>query len=148
MHADPEVMWDHQDGPLTEAESVAKLDRYRATYDQLGFCRWALEDRQGVFLGYVGVVPSRPSHPLGRHLEVGWRLTRRAWGSGYATEGARAALADIFARNLAQEVLSYTAPDNIRSQAVMARLGLKRGPSRDFSSGGWQGLVWVAKPTG
>ncbi|MFI4936388.1 MAG: GNAT family N-acetyltransferase [Caulobacterales bacterium] len=148
MHADREVMWDYEDGPLIETESVAKLDRYKAAYDRLGFCRWALEDRHGVFLGYVGVMPSRPSHPLGDHFEIGWRLNRRAWGLGYATEGARAALADFFARHPVREVLSYTAPDNARSQAVMARLSLQRDASRDFSFGGWHGLVWVAKPTG
>ena len=141
-------MWDHHDGPLSPAESVAKLARYKAAYDQLGFCRWALEDREGVFLGYVGVMPSRLGHPLGDHYEIGWRLTRRAWGFGYATEAARAALADIFSRSLAPEVLSYTAPDNLRSRAVMVRLNLERDPSRDFISDAWRGLVWVARPDG
>jgi RimJ/RimL family protein N-acetyltransferase len=145
LHADPEVMWDHPDGVLSEAESAAKLARYSAAYERLGFCRWALEDRAGGFLGYVGVMPGRPGHPLGDHLEVGWRLARRAWGFGYATEAAHAALADVFARGLASEVLSYTAPDNLRSQAVMARLNLERDPARDFSADGWRGLVWVAR---
>ena len=151
MHADPEVMWDYADGVLSQDQSLAKLARYRAAYDRLGFCRWALEDREGLFLGYVGVMPSRPGHPLGDHVEIGWRLARRAWGFGYATEAAHAALADIFARRLASEVLSYTAPDNLRSQAVMTRLNLERDPSRDFSTEIWsteiwRGLVWVARP--
>jgi hypothetical protein len=51
----------------------------------------------------------------------------------------------MFARGLASEVLSYTAPDNLRSQAVMARLSLDRDPGRDFTSDGWRGLVWVAR---
>jgi RimJ/RimL family protein N-acetyltransferase len=45
-------------------------------------------------------------------------------------------------------VLSYTAHDNGRSQAVMVRLGLRRVPSLDFSTRhqgqAWHGLVWVA----
>jgi RimJ/RimL family protein N-acetyltransferase len=47
-------------------------------------------------------------------------------------------------------VLSYTAPDNLRSQAVMARLGLARAPHRDFTADydgtPWSGRVWVARP--
>ena len=46
MHADPEVMHDYG-GPLGRSESDAKLDRYTAMYRQHGFCRWAIENREG-----------------------------------------------------------------------------------------------------
>jgi RimJ/RimL family protein N-acetyltransferase len=148
MHAHPEVMFD-AGGPLDRAQSDVKLDRYVAAFDQHGFCRWAVETRQGGFLGYAGVMPSWHAHPLGQHFDIGWRLARPAWGHGYATEAAAAALRDAFTRCRLTEVLAYTAPDNIRSQAVMARLRLRRDPSRDFSAPDhlrrmWHGLVWVA----
>ncbi len=69
---------------------------------------------------------------------------RAAWGRGYATESAQAALDDAFRRKPLDEILSYTSADNLRSQAVMARLGLRREPARDFTTGSWRGLVWVA----
>lgn len=148
MNADPEVMRD-LGGPITRAESDAKLERYMAAFDRHGFCRWAIEGHDGRFHGYAGVMPAREGHPLGPHFEIGWRLIRRAWGHGYASEAARAALSDIFYRVGLTEVLSYTAPDNLKSQRVMERLGLRRDPSRDFTAdydnvGRWQGLVWVA----
>lgn len=116
-----------------------------------GFCRWAIETRDGDFLGYAGVMPPRDDHPLYPHCEVGWRLKRDAWGHGYATEAARAALDDVFTCIGLTEVVSFTAADNLRSQAVMARLNLTRDPSRDFTlhderMGSWHGLVWVARP--
>lgn len=152
LNADPDVMSD-LGGPLSRADSDAKLDRYRTTFQQCGFSRLAIEERHGPFAGpcrgYAGLMPAAPDHPLGPHIEVGWRLARSAWGKGYATEAAEAALRDAFGRLHLKEVLSYTAADNARSRAVMARLGMRRDPSRDFSipgrSGTWHGLVWVAR---
>jgi RimJ/RimL family protein N-acetyltransferase len=47
-------------------------------------------------------------------------------------------------------VIACTTADNRRSQAVMARLGLRREPARDFrdhyGAGEWHLLVWVASP--
>jgi ribosomal-protein-alanine N-acetyltransferase len=65
-------------------------------------------------------------------VEVGWRLAREAWGHGYATEAARAALDDGFSRVGLAEIVSFTAVSNRRSRAVMERLGLVRDPARDF----------------
>jgi xanthine dehydrogenase small subunit len=148
LNADPEVTWD-LGGPLDRRQSDEKLDRYIAAFDRHGFGRWALEDSRGAFLGYAGVMPSERDHPLGPHAEIGWRLARSAWGHGYASEAARAALQDGFARKGFAEVLSYTSSDNARSQAVMGRLGLRRDPSRDFSKPYrdvmWHGLVWTAR---
>jgi len=147
LHADPEVMVDAV-GTLDRAASDAKLARYAAAYDAAGYSRWCVENSEGDCLGYVGVMPSSPGHPLGPHAEIGWRLVRSAWGHGYATEAAQAALDDVFARCDLSEVLAYTAPDNLRSQAVMVRLRLRRDPARDHSLRGgpriWHGLTWVA----
>jgi RimJ/RimL family protein N-acetyltransferase len=151
MHADPEVMLD-LGGPFEEAESAAKFDRYCSAYREHGVSRWAVEDADGVFLGYAGVMPRLSAdHPLGPHYEVGWRFTRKAWGFGYATESANAALGHAFTQCGLKEIVSYTSPDNLRSQAVMERLKLQRDPSRDFAAhydavGLWRGLVWVTRP--
>jgi RimJ/RimL family protein N-acetyltransferase len=152
MHADPAVMHD-LGGPIGRAESDAKLDRYSASYAEHGLSRWAVETVDGDFLGYAGVMPRLSSeHPLGAHFEIGWRFTRSAWGHGYATESAKAALDDAFRRAGLKEIVSYTSADNLRSHAVMARLELQREPWRDFTAeyervGRWRGLVWVAFST-
>jgi RimJ/RimL family protein N-acetyltransferase len=150
MNADPEVMHD-LGGPIDVAESNAKFDRYAAAQHQRGFGRWLVETHDGNFVGYTGILKAHlNNHPLGEHFEIGWRLMRSDWGKGYATEAAKAALEDVFSRVRLPEVLAYTAPENVRSQAVMRRLALKRDPSRDFTAqydkGVWQGLVWFAQP--
>jgi RimJ/RimL family protein N-acetyltransferase len=149
LNADPEVTED-LGGPLRRADSDAKFDRYRVTFDRHGFSRWAIDDPRGLVVGYAGVMPSPAGHPLGPHADIGWRLVRSVWGQGYATEAARAALVDAFGRVGLDEVLAYTSADNARSQAVMRRLGFRREPERDFDARYgdmlWHGLVWSARP--
>jgi RimJ/RimL family protein N-acetyltransferase len=151
LNADPVVMAD-LGGPLTRDLSDAKLERYIDAFRHNGYGRWLVETRAGRFLGYCGVMPVAGDHPIGPHDEIGWRLHRSAWGHGYATEAARAALSDAFRRVQLTEVLAYTSADNVRSQAVMRRLHLCRDESRDFEVyndrlGSWRGLVWSATPT-
>lgn len=147
--ADPEVMRD-LGGPIDRAAADAKLDRYAATLTRTGVARLAVETRNGDFLGYAGVMPLPDGHPAGARFDVGWRLKRDAWGRGYATEAARAALDDAFMRLAPGEIVAFTAADNRRSQAVMERLGMARAAKRDFTLadarfGSWHGLVWVAR---
>lgn len=150
LHADKEVMAD-LGGPIDRAKADAKLGKYIEAHETHGFGRWAVEDKEGRFLGYTGVMARVEKEPLGFHREIGWRFLPEAWGHGYATEAARAALKDAFTRLGLSEVLAYTGPDNRRSQAVIARLGLERDPARDFvldleGHANWHGLVWVARP--
>jgi RimJ/RimL family protein N-acetyltransferase len=94
-------------------------------------------------------MPIPAYYPLAPGFEIGWRFVRSAWGKGFAFEAAEAALRDIFVRTELTEVLSFTAPDNVRSQALMRRLELKRDEERDFTVDCdgvlWRGLVWVAE---
>ncbi len=132
MNADPEVMHDFP-APLTLRESDEKLDRYQSTIERLGYGRWAMERcEDGRFLGYVGVMPVWDDHPCAPGVEIGWRMIRAAWGFGYASEAAAAALRDGFERMGFAEVIAYTAPTNARSRAVMHRLGMVRDAARDF----------------
>ncbi len=149
LNAAPEVMQD-LGGPLARGDSDAKFDRYVASFDQHGFCRWALEDSDGRLLGYAGVMPSRSGHPLGPHAEIGWRLVRSAWGQGFATEAAKASLRDVFERVHLKAVLAYASAGNVRSQAVIKRLNMERAALLDYSeplgAEMWHGMVWIARP--
>ncbi len=149
MLADPEVMADYG-GPLDRADAARKLARYREALERLGFARLAVTGLDGAFLGYVGIMPVDQAHPVAPGVEIGWRLVRRAWGSGLATEAARACLDRGFAQHGFDEVLSYTEATNLRSQAVMRKLNLERDAGRDFETltdgHAWRGLVWVARP--
>jgi RimJ/RimL family protein N-acetyltransferase len=145
MTADAEVMHDYG-APFTEVQADERFERHMAAFRRDGFGKWALRRKDdGAYLGYCGVSPIWPTLAPAPGLEIGWRLARSAWGHGYATEAARAALLDVFARTGADEILTYTLPSNARSQAVMRRLGLRREAARDFFyETGQQAVVFVA----
>lgn len=149
MQSDPEVMAD-LGGPFSRAESSKKFDRYYDAWTSGGISRWAVVDTTEKFLGYAGVMRAgAPDHPLGSHYEIGWRFSREVWGMGVATRSAKQALEHAWTALTIDEILSYTASDNYRSQAVMSRLQLTRDCARDFTArypnGDWSGLVWTAK---
>lgn len=132
MNADPEVMRFYE-RPLSEIESNARVDRLERHFDTHGFGEFAVERRaDGVFLGMVGLATLDGAGPLAPGVEAAWQLDRHAWGQGYATEAARAALDDGFGRLGLKEIVAFTAVPNLPSQAVMGRLGMTRREDLDF----------------
>jgi len=132
LNADPEVMR-YFPAPLTRAESDGFVDWASAHVAEHGWGLWALEERaSGAFLGFTGLAEARFEAAFTPAVEIGWRLRRDAWGRGYASEAARAVLADAFDGLALEEVVSFTAVANERSRAVMVRLGMTRDPADDF----------------
>lgn len=86
----------------------------------------------GAFLGFVGLAVPSFAAPFTPCIEVGWRLAPEAWGHGYATEGAREAVRFGFERLGLAQIVSFTVPANVRSRAVMERLGMTHDPADDF----------------
>jgi RimJ/RimL family protein N-acetyltransferase len=132
LNADPEVM-EHFPSVLTREESDVLAARCREHLETNGWGLWAVEV-PGVtpFIGWVGLArPAFEAH-FTPALEVGWRLARRWWGHGYASEAARACLGFAFGELELDEVVSFTAVSNERSQAVMRRIGMTRSPGDDF----------------
>jgi RimJ/RimL family protein N-acetyltransferase len=124
LNADPETM-KFLPGTLDRAASDALIYRIESRFSDLGFGLWALEITQtGEFIGFTGLSPMPDGVPGAGGMEVGWRLARRAWHHGYATEAARAAVDVAFGGVGLTEVWSMTAVLNKPSQAVMRRLGL------------------------
>jgi RimJ/RimL family protein N-acetyltransferase len=125
LGADPEVMR-HFPACLSREESDAVVARARAGIDRRGWGFWAVERRaDGAFLGMAGVTVVPENMPFYPVIEVGWRFARHAWGQGYATEAARAALRVAFDVLDFPQVVAFTAVANQRSAAVMQRLGMR-----------------------
>lgn len=132
LNADPEVMR-YFPAVLTREESDAFAAAIMTRMDQRGFGLWAVETAgTRDFIGFVGLaMPTWEAHFM-PCVEVGWRLARRFWNQGYATEAARAALAFGFDHAKLPEIVSFTSLQNTPSRRVMEKLGMTTNPADDF----------------
>jgi len=132
INADPRVM-EFLGAPLSVEQSDSLVDSIEARFDSQGFGFWALELLGGApLIGMAGLNIPRFDAPFMPAVEVGWRLDPHYWGHGYATEAARTALAFAFGPLGLDEVVAFTAEGNVRSRAVMERLGMHRDARDDF----------------
>ena len=123
LDADPEVMRFISGGAGTPREVIEEdvLPRFIREQDaEEIFGYWAAE-RCSAFIGWYSLrrVDGRPGEAT-----LGYRLRRKAWGQGLATEGARLLMDRGFQLGALDKVLASTYQDNHASIAVMRKLGL------------------------
>ena len=122
-------------GLQTPEEWNAAYQRLRDYERDFGFTFWIVERRSdGEILGFCGL--KRANAPGGEaiagEVEIGWRLREDAWGQGYAKESAIASLDLAFERFAAPQVVALTAEQNVTSQGLMKRLGMRRREDLDY----------------
>jgi RimJ/RimL family protein N-acetyltransferase len=118
----------HIGGPLQRAEAWRKFLQMPGAWLVQGFAMFSVVDKaSGEWLGNLG-----PWHPEGwPGTEVGWAFRRSAWGKGYATEAAVAAVDWAFDHLGWHDVIHSIDPANLPSQALAQRLGSRnRGPGK------------------
>jgi RimJ/RimL family protein N-acetyltransferase len=131
MNADPEVR-QYLGPPLTFEQASAWVLTFQDDLDRYGFGFWAVEVRaSGEFIGFTGLGTVEEEMPF-TGIEIAWRLARPAWGHGYATEAALAALEYGFDILGLPEIVAVTMALNSRSQALMRRVGMTTDPAEDF----------------
>jgi len=135
LNADPRVR-EFFPGTMTLEESAASMAQIREHFARHGYGPWAVEvidvARAAPFIGFIGLSIPPFDAPFMPRVEVGYRLAFDHWGQGYATEGARAALAFGFESLGLDEIVAMTAVRNARSRHVMEKLGMTRDPADDF----------------
>ncbi|HEV8689584.1 MAG TPA: GNAT family N-acetyltransferase [Ideonella sp.] len=124
LNQDPRVM-EHFPALIPRERSDASIDAFMTGFAERGWSNWAVERRDsGEFIGFTGLTIPARQFAFSPCIEVGWRLAHAHWGRGFASEAARAALEAGFERIGLAEIVSMTALTNLRSQAVMRRIGL------------------------
>jgi RimJ/RimL family protein N-acetyltransferase len=135
INADPEVTR-YLNRPVDAAATAAFYARVMEHWEEHGFGFWAVELRAPAsgpaapaaeparLIGFAGVAHPTFLPALAARPELGWRLTREAWGRGLATEAATAARDHAFATLGLAELISIIHPENARSRRVATKLGM------------------------
>lgn len=122
MNSDPEVIKYTGD---TNFESVSAARQFIAGYDHYskhGYGRWTVVLRQtGEPIGFCGL----KNHPEEGYIDLGYRLMKKYWGEGYATEAAHACLIHGLHNLGMTEIVGRTASENKASVRVLEKIGMK-----------------------
>lgn len=113
-------------GPFAPEQARAVSERvlthFIAHWEEHGFGAWAVvEKATGRFVGQCGLnyLPDDPE------VEVLYLLAQAVWGRGLATEGARASVGYGFDQAGLARIVGITMPENIASQRVLEKAGLR-----------------------
>lgn len=123
MMADPNITRYLVPGiPMSRREAWRSIAGMAGHWVIRGHGQWAIEEKEtGDFVGRCGII--EPEGWPGK--ELGWVLHPKAWGKGYATEAAKAALDHAFKEMRLEKVISLIQPGNDASVAVASRIGEK-----------------------
>jgi RimJ/RimL family protein N-acetyltransferase len=123
MNTDPDVMR-YLGDPQTRDETEAGIVRVQARWDTFGYAWWTifLKDTDTI----IGAACLQNlAHKQDAPLEIGWRLMTAHQGKGYATEAGQAAIDYGYEKVGVDYLCAVTDPENIASQKVMQRLGMR-----------------------
>jgi RimJ/RimL family protein N-acetyltransferase len=115
-------------GPRELAGTRAALQRSMDQQRADGYSFWPVIERSsGALAGEAGLFPLTPGGP---EISLGYAFGPRYWGRGYATEAARAVLAEAFGPLGLERVVAITREANAGSRNVLGKLGFTMEGSR------------------
>lgn len=127
LDSDPEVHKFLGNHPVkSKAESLGLINYIRQQYVDHGIGRWAIIDRKtNEFIGWAGLkfVTKETNHHKD-YYDLGYRLIKKFWGQGIATETAFATLEYAFNILQVKEVFAMAARDNLSSNRILQKAGL------------------------
>jgi ribosomal-protein-alanine N-acetyltransferase len=133
INQDPKVIEFLRDDPMSleEAQEFIRFTNEQINTRGFGWLAATLKDTHEL-IGFIGLHIPGFEAEITPCIEIGWRLAQKHWGKGYASEGANALLELGFNKFSLDEIVSFTAKDNIRSAQVMERIGMTRDFNGDF----------------
>lgn len=125
---DPDVAdWLFLTGPPTREQLEARTVIHERIWAERGYGMFAvLEKATGRFVARVGAMTT----PETGRIEIAWSTVKDAWGKGYASEAAQAAIDFTFANSSLEALDCYLRPDNTASRRVAEKVGFRYQDTR------------------
>lgn len=128
MDSDPLVHQYLGNKPIKSKEKVLEIIHYvRQQYKENGIGRWSIiEKSSNQFIGWTGL--KLFTEAFNNHInfyDVGYRLLRKFWGKGYATESAIASLDYGFNIMDLDKIYGAAHVDNVASNKILTNLGMQ-----------------------
>lgn len=131
LDSDPEVMHFITDGVPRDRkhqeEAVPRVIKYMEENPGLGLWVAFLRDTDE-FMGWY-ILKHLPDDG---EVEVGFRLKKKFWGNGYSTEAGKKLIQHGFETVGLKRIAAIVRPDNLASQAVIKKIGLKEEGTGTF----------------
>ena len=126
LNSDPEVMR-YFPNTLSVDQCRNYIARINNQINEQGYGFWAAEHlKTAELMGFVGITNVSYETEFTPAVEIGWRLAKKFWGRGLATEAALACLDFAFEKLKLPEIVSFTAVTNERSYKLMERIGMRK----------------------
>jgi len=127
LDSDPEVHKYLGNKPIKtirEAEEV--VNSIRKQYDKNGIGRWAIIDKSSEeFIGWTGLKYEENLEQKSPYYDLGYRLKKKYWGQGIASETAAKSLQFGFNQLELPEICAAADVNNVASNKVLIKIGLK-----------------------
>lgn len=141
LDSDPDVMKHLTDGkPSTMQDIASAMERIRKVIEkfQYKFGFWLAYSKENhEFMGWFHFRPGKSTPDDVKNIELGYRLKKKFWGKGYATEVSTRLIDIGFEKYELDSVFATTMKANLASQKVMQKLGLKH--ASDYEEEGFPG---------
>lgn len=128
MDSDPEVHKYLGNMPFTsKSQTEENINSIIKQYEDFGIGRWAMIHKQTKeFMGWSGLKFNTASlNGYNNFYDVGYRIIKRFWGKGYATESSLTALEYGFNTLNLDTIYGITEKDNQASHQILLKIGLK-----------------------
>jgi RimJ/RimL family protein N-acetyltransferase len=135
LDSDPEVHKYLGNTPVKDIEQVREVIQFiRQQYVHNKIGRFAMiEKKSNKFIGWCGLKLFKETvNNRTDFYDLGYRLIKKYWGQGYATEASKAWLTYGFETMKLNEIYAMTDSRNLNSNKVLEKIGFKFVEKFDF----------------
>jgi len=128
LDSDPDVHIYLGNNPVTtkkQSEDIIANIQQQYIDNNIGRCAIILKET-GEFIGWSGLKLEGTLRPEFKYYDIGYRLKKKFWGNGYATEAAMASLKYGFQEMKLDQICGAADVNNLASNHILAKIGMTK----------------------